>query len=71
MTADISTRRGAKISDILGNIIWINGHKWAKYNRDIFPIKSVRYIKLRKMSRITMKLLNWTPSILTGLTSSY
>ena len=44
MTADINTRRGAKISDVLGNSIWINGHKWGKYDRDIFPIKSVKYI---------------------------
>ena len=48
MTVDIGNRRGAKISDVLENSTWINGQEWAKYDWDIFPIKSVKDIKLSK-----------------------
>ncbi len=45
-SADIATRRGAKITDISANSVWITGHDWAKHGRDKFPIKSVQDLKM-------------------------
>ena len=39
MTADIGTRRGATIEDVLDDSPWIRGQEWAHYDRDTFPIK--------------------------------
>ena len=46
MTADIGTRKGAEITDVLENSRWVNGEKWAKYDKAQFPIKSVNELKL-------------------------
>ena len=46
MTADLGTRRGAKLSDISENSSWISGQSWAKTDRSLFPIKSAEEIKL-------------------------
>ena len=48
MTDGVGTRQGAKISDVLENSRWINGQEWAKYDRYISPIKTVKDIKLSK-----------------------
>ena len=45
MTADLGTRRGAKLSDISENSSWISGQSWAKTDRSLFPIKSAEEIK--------------------------
>ena len=46
MTADIGTRKGVEISDVLENSRWANGEDWAKHDREQFPIKSVSQLKL-------------------------
>ena len=48
MTADVGTRRGVKLSDILENSTWVKGENWAKYDRAQFPIKRFDELKLRK-----------------------
>ena len=48
MTADLGTRRGAKISDVSEDSPWINGQNWAKTEKVQFPIKSLEEIKLSK-----------------------
>ena len=45
-SADIATRRGAKLADISPNSVWVTGHDWAKYEREKFPIKSVQSLKM-------------------------
>ena len=45
-TADLGTRRGAKITDVLDDSIWVNGPKWATQEQDIFPVKSIQEVKL-------------------------
>ena len=45
-TADLGTRKGAKISDVLDDSVWVNGPNWATQERDAFPVKSVHEIKL-------------------------
>ena len=46
--ADIGTRRGATIEDVLDDSPWICGHDWARYDRDTFPVKRFQDIKLSK-----------------------
>ena len=48
MTADIGTRAGAKIADVLDGSQWVNGQDWAKYEKKSFPIRSVGDIRLSK-----------------------
>ena len=45
-TADLGTRRGAKISDVLDGTPWVNGPEWATEDRENFPVKSVQSIRL-------------------------
>ena len=45
-TADLGTRRGAKISDVLDGSRWVVGPEWATDERKHFPVKSVHSIKL-------------------------
>ena len=45
MPADIGTRRGASIHDILPNSTWLNGHEWMRKNQKDFPVKSYEEIK--------------------------
>jgi len=45
MPADIGTRRGASINDILPNSTWLNGHEWMRKNQKDFPVKSYEEIK--------------------------
>ena len=42
MTADIGTRRGAKVSDVLDNSIWVGCQEWAQYDQKTFPVKSLK-----------------------------
>ena len=37
--ADLGAKRRAKLSDVLDNSIWVNGHAWAKLDRTQFPNK--------------------------------
>ena len=46
MTADIGTRKGAKLGDISESSPWMCGHAWAKLNEKDFPIRSASQIKL-------------------------
>ena len=46
MTADIRTRKGAKLEDVLEKGQWRNRREWAKVERKDFPTKSVHDIKL-------------------------
>ena len=46
MSADLGTRKGANIKDVLENSSWRNGQSWARLNREKFPIKSANEIKL-------------------------
>ena len=48
MTADLGTRKGAKIADVSENSSWINGQEWAKTDRRDFPIKSYDEVRLSK-----------------------
>ena len=48
MMPDIGTRRGAKISDVNENSPWICGLEWTKYDKEKFPVKSFREIRLSK-----------------------
>ena len=45
-SADIATRRGAKLADISPNSVWVTGHDWAKHEREKFPIKSFQSLKM-------------------------
>ena len=40
--------RRAKLSDVLDNSIWVNGHDWAKLDKTQFPIQSFEELKLNK-----------------------
>ena len=46
MTADLGTRKGAKIEDISENSLWQNGPHWGTLSEKELPIKSVCQIKL-------------------------
>ena len=46
MTADLGTRKGAKIEDISENSLWQNGQHWGTLSEKELPIKSVCQIKL-------------------------
>ena len=46
MTADIGTRRGAKLTDISDTSPYVTGPEWAQYDKDLFPVKSANEIKL-------------------------
>ena len=46
--ADIGTRRGATIEDVLEDSPWICGQEWAQNDREGFPVKSFNDIKLTK-----------------------
>ena len=48
MTADIGTRRGAKVPDVLDNSTWVCCMEWAKYENHTFPILSFKDIRLSK-----------------------
>ena len=54
-SADIATRRGAKITDISAESIWVTGHDWAKHGREKFPIKSVQELKMSKDEMTSFK----------------
>ena len=45
-TADLGTRRGAKVSDILDDSTWVKGPVWASRDKALFPVKSVSELKL-------------------------
>ena len=49
MIADLATRKGVKVSDVSEGSIWTNNHEWAKCDQKLFPIKSIREIKLSKV----------------------
>ena len=44
--ADLGTRKGVKIADILPDSEWICGAEWMKQEKSKFPIKSVEQLKL-------------------------
>ena len=44
--ADLGTRKGVKIDDIVEGSSWINGPEWARQDRSSFPIKSVDELRL-------------------------
>ena len=46
--ADLGTKRRTKLSDVLDNSIWVNGHGWAKLDKTQFPIQSFKELKLNK-----------------------
>jgi len=46
MIADIGTRRGSTIEDVEQNSIWINGFDWMSKPNSLFPITSVKELKL-------------------------
>ena len=46
MVADLGTRKGAKLEDILEGSPWINGYSWMRLEDRSFPTKSVEDIKL-------------------------
>ena len=46
--ADLGTKRRVKLSDVLDNSIWVNGHDWAKFDKTQFPIQSFEELKLNK-----------------------
>ena len=46
--ADLGPRKGNKISDVLDNSVWVNGHKWAKGEISGFPILSFDKLKPSK-----------------------
>ena len=46
MTADIGTRRGAKLSDVSETSPWVKGPQWAQNERETFPVRSAAEIKL-------------------------
>ena len=46
MTADLGTRKGTNIKDVLENSSWRNGQSWARLSGEKFPIKSANEIKL-------------------------
>ena len=46
MTADIGTRKGAKIKDIKQDSEWINGKPWRSMEECDFPLKTVQDIAL-------------------------
>ena len=46
MIADLGTRRGAKISDVSPDSLWINGYAWMKLEKEHFPIQSISEINL-------------------------
>ena len=45
--ADLGTKEGNKLSDVLDNSVWVNGHKWAKGDSQ-FPIRSFDKLKPSK-----------------------
>ena len=46
MIADLSTRKGAKVKDILRNSEWVKGKPWMRWNESQFPTKIMKEIKL-------------------------
>ena len=46
MTADLGTRKGAKLSDVSEDSKWVNGEDWLRYDRSGFPIKSAKELTL-------------------------
>ena len=48
MIADMGTRKGPKISDVLGNSVWINVLKWMQKDKSEFPISTVDEINLSR-----------------------
>ena len=45
MTADLGTRKGAKIEDVSQNSLWANCQDWAKMDKQQFPKKYFTEIK--------------------------
>ena len=46
MTADLGTRKGAKLSDVSEDSKWVNGEDWLKYDRSGFSSKSAEDLTL-------------------------
>lgn len=46
MVADIGTRKGARIQDISENGVWVVGHPWMKLEKEEFPVKSIKDLRL-------------------------
>ena len=45
---DLGTKKGNKLSDVLDDSVWVNGHEWAKGDISDFPILSVNKLKPSK-----------------------
>ena len=45
---DLGTKKGAKLSDVSVDSVWVNGPNWAKGDRNKFPIQSYNNLKLSK-----------------------
>ena len=45
---DLGTKKGAKLSDVSVDSVWVNGPSWAKGDRNKFPIQSYKNLKLSK-----------------------
>ena len=45
MIADLGTRKGAKVKDILRNSEWVKGKPWMRWSESQFPTKIVKEIK--------------------------
>ena len=46
MIADLGTRKGARIQDVMPGSTWIDGYKWMKLDQENFPIKSITEVKM-------------------------
>ena len=46
MIADLGTRKGASMEDVLESSLWINGYPWMRRDEKDFPTKTVKEIKL-------------------------
>ena len=46
--SDLGTKKGNKLSDVLGDSVWVNGYEWAKGDISDFPILSVDKLKPSK-----------------------
>ena len=55
MIADIGTRKGATLSDVDSNSLWINGFDWMKKDKSQFPVKAVEELKLDSVSLCDLK----------------
>ena len=61
--ADMGTRKGASIADILDGSHWRNGYKWMQGDRKDFPIVSVEEVKFQQTDIDAIKKESLRPQI--------